>query len=182
MRLSLVFVVAAVLARLPAAASAETAAPGVFDTPLAVQRVALPTRAGGPDKNQLTCFDFKDLRVRQLDQGEVGAALLAILPLRPQEPPGPCGKAKAAGEIVIPAASWSGYFKGARNGFVLFDAADGTDGALGFAVFHGGSGRKLFADLAVGDLRAAEPAGDGIVLRYRRAIAAACSIVRDGAA
>jgi hypothetical protein len=171
---------AMVSAAIPIAQSAAGDA-AVFDRPLSVKRVALPKTAEAPDKNELTCFYFKELRVKQLDQGEVGAAELAILPLSaPAQPP--CERAAAKGEIVIPGKDWSGYFKGVRHGFVLFDADDGTNGGLGFAVFDGDSGKKLFEDLAVGDMHAAGPAEDGITLRYRRAAAASCSLLTGGAA
>lgn len=172
---------ALIIAAMPTA-QPEARDAAMFDRPLAVKRVTLP-KAGtdAPDKNELTCFYFQDLRVKQLDQGEVGAAELAILPLAAASQPA-CERAPATGEIVIPGKDWSGYFKGVRGGFVLFDADDGTNGGLGFAVFDGRSGKKLFDDLAVGDMRAAEPATDGITLRYRRAAVASCSLVTGGAA
>ena len=158
------------------AAAAETPPSPVFDRPLASERVDLGSGSG---KRVLSCFYFPGLRVKQLDTGEVGAAELAILPRRDTRHIA-CRTRTEAGEIVIPADKWSGYFKGVKAGYVFFDAEDGTNGGLGFAVFDGHSGAKLFEDLAVGDIRSAEPVGGAIRLRYRRALPGACSVPRDG--
>ncbi|HEV2301523.1 MAG TPA: hypothetical protein VGR91_08135 [Stellaceae bacterium] len=118
--------------------------------------------------------------MKELDLGEV-AAELTILPLPPDGKHPPCRRRTAPGEIVIPAKEWSGYFRGVKSGYVFFDAEDGSNGGLGFAVFDGRTGRKLFEDVAVGGLRGAERAGPAIRLRYRRALVGACSIPHDGA-
>jgi hypothetical protein len=165
---------------LPLAAAAAAPPSGVFDKPLRTERVVLPK--GNAEKRELTCFYFAGLRVKQLDLGEVGAAELAILPLAPSASPIACRRQAAPGEIVIPSKAWSGYFKGVRSGFVVFDAEDGSNGGLGFAVFDGRDGRKLFEDMAVGNIRAAEAAGAEIRLRYRRALLGKCSVPHDGAA
>ena len=157
-------------------------ASGVFDPPLATERVPIAgTADGSARKHRLSCFLYKGVRVKELDLGEVGAAELAILPLPPGDGHTPCRRGTAPGEIVVPGKEWSGYFKGVKSGYVLFDAEDGTNGGLGFAVFDGRTGKKLFEDIAVGDIRDAEAAGAAIRLRYRRAVAGACSIPHEGA-
>ena len=160
----------------PTALAAESS---VFDPPAATERVTLGKSRG---KNQLDCFYFAGLRVKQLDLGEVGAAQLAILPLKPDAKRVACHKQREPGEIVIRGADWSGYFKGVRASYVFFDADDGTNGGLGFAVFDGHDGKKLFSDVAVGKIGSAEPTEGGIRLRYRRALLGPCSIVSGGAA
>jgi len=180
--LTMAFVAA--LAPPVAAPAAETApaASSIFDPPLSVKRLALPrSRTAPTDKNELSCFSFSEVRVKQLDTGEVGAEL-AILPLKPGAKPPACQKAKSAGEIVTPGREWSGYFKGVKGHYVLFDADDGVNGGLGFAVFDGHDGRKLFDDVAVGDIAAAQVDAEGLTLRYRRAAAGECSVPKDGAA
>ena len=159
----------------------KPAASGVFEPPLSVERIPLGGDAkGAARKRRLSCFFYRRVRVKELDLGEVGAAELAILPLAPGAAKVRCERRAAPGEIVIPAKEWSGYFKGVKSGYVFFDAEDGNNGGLGFAVFDERTGRKLFEDLAVGELRAAEPGGAALRLRYRRAFAAACSIPQDG--
>ena len=169
---------------LPAAIWLLAAAPALaagFDKPLSMERIPI-ARVGGAStgKAALSCFYFRGLRVKQLDLGEVGAAELAILPLAGGTKP-PCRRSAAPGEIVIPSKEWSGYFKGVRSGFVFFDAEDGTNGGLGFAVFDGRTGKKLFEDLAVGALRTAKTAAGAIRVRYRRAVAGPCSVPHAGA-
>jgi len=160
---------------------APGAKPTVFDAPVTTERIRLGTPRGEPaGKRELACFHFAELRVKQLDLGEVGAAQLSILPYKPGAKRVVCQKKSAPGEIVIPADTWSGYFAGAKAGYVFFEAEDGTNGGLGFAVFDGRTGAKLFSDLAVGDIRSAEPIEGGIKLSYRRALVGDCSIPVGG--
>ena len=164
------------------AADAAASSQSIFDAPAAVKKLKLPrTRADPSDRNELACFTYNEMRVRQLDLGEVGATVLAILPLKPGAKAPACQKTKAPGEIVIDGKGWGGYFKGVKGRYVPFDADDGTNGGLGFAVFDGHDGRKLFDDLAVGDLHSAEAGADGLRLRYRRAVAGPCSMIGGGA-
>lgn len=168
---------------LPAAiwllAAAPTLAAG-FDKPLSTERIPIASGGASGGKAALSCFYFRGLRVKQLDLGEVGAAELAILPLAGGAKP-PCRRSASPGEIVIPSKEWSGYFKGVRSGYVFFDAEDGTNGGLGFAVFDGRTGKKLFEDLAVGALRTAKTSAGAIRVRYRRVFAGSCSVPQAGA-
>lgn len=162
----------------PAVSSATAT---VFDAPLATERIKLGRVRGEPAaKRELTCFHFAELRVKQFDLGEVGAAQLAILAYKPGAKRAVCQQKTAPGEIVIPADSWSGYFKGAKSGYVFFDADDGTNGGLGFAVFDGRTGARLFTDLAVGEIASTEPIEGGIKLGYKRAFSGGCSIPAAG--
>jgi hypothetical protein len=78
----------------------------VFDAPSATERIKLGAVRGEPAaKRELTCFHFAELRVKQLDLGEVGAAQLAILPNKPGAKRAVCQKKSAPGEIVIPRPS-----------------------------------------------------------------------------
>ena len=159
----------------------NAAAAEVFDTPVTVVHAKTPLKHPEPgQKHILTCFYYPGLRVKQLDLGEVGAAQLALLPLKPGAPRIACKESSEPGEIVIPGKEWSGYFDGVKGDWAFFTAEDGTNGGLGFAVFDGHTGRKLFEDLAVGKLRAAEPTPTGLRLRYRRAVAGKCSIPAAG--
>jgi hypothetical protein len=153
----------------------------VFDTPVSTERIVFKVRRGEPiAKRELTCFHFAELRVRQLDLGEVGAAELAILPYGANAKRVACRQKRETAEIIISGSKWSGYFKGAKAGFAFFDAEDGTNGGLGFAVFDGRTGAKLFEDLAAGEIRAADPIEDGIRLRYTRAFVGKCSVPVEG--
>jgi hypothetical protein len=160
----------------PTAAGAD-----VFDKPLLTVHVNTPVAHPDPgQKHELTCFYYRGLRVKQLDLGEVGAAQLALLPLQPGARRIACKEKSAPGEIVIPASQWSGYFAGVKGDWAFFRAEDGTDGGLGFAVFDGHTGRKLFDDLAIGNIGAAAATARGLQLHYRRAVAGKCSIPAAG--
>jgi hypothetical protein len=164
-----------------AAATAHASAPSVFDKPLATVHVKTPIKHPEPgQKHELSCFYYRGVRVKQLDLGEIGAAVLAILPLQPGAARVACREPSAPGEIVISDKEWSGYFNGVKGDWVFFDAEDGTNGGLGFAVFDGRTGKKAFEDLAVGGIRAAEPTSSGLRLRYRRAFAGSCSVLTGG--
>jgi hypothetical protein len=88
--------------------------------------------------------------------------------------------------MVVDAKQWSGYFKGVKGDFVFFDADEGTNDAMGFAVFSGLDGTKIFEDVTAG-VRAVElitPAGGAadtaaVKLSYRRTYQASCSLRAD---
>jgi hypothetical protein len=77
---------------------------------------------------------------------------------------------------------WSGYFKGVKGDYAFFDAEDGVNGAIGFAVFATPDVHKVLEDSALGDLQNAATDGTTLTLRYRRSFAADCSAPHDGAA
>jgi len=163
------------LAALCVAAAAGT---GPFDKPKAVQVIKLPPE---PENSQAkptrTCTYYPGFVVKQIDLGEVGAYELSITAIK-GAPPG-CTTA-IAHEVKIDPKTWSGYFDGAKGDFAFFDAEDGWNGGMPFAVFSGSTGRKLFADARKGDRYAAvEIADGGLVLRYRRVWLSPCSLMAD---
>jgi hypothetical protein len=168
-----------ICAALPAAAFAAPKDPGLFAKPENVTRVPLAPDPENPQaKAELSCFQFKDFAVKQLDRGEKGAAQLSILPLAAGEKPA-CTEENAANELVIEGSDWSGYFKGVKDNFVFFDADDGWNGGVGFAVFAATDGKKLFSDTARNGLRTLTIAGTALTLRYTRVYGAPCSLYAD---
>jgi hypothetical protein len=152
-------------------------APQLFDKPAEVVKIPLARDPLNPQaKPMLSCFYFGGFAVKQIDRGEVGAERLSILPIAAGEKPA-CAEAQAGGEIVIDSAEWSGYFKGAKGDYVFFDAADGWNGGLGFAIFTA-SGKKVLEDVAKGILML-KPMESGIALKYRRVYGAKCSLFAD---
>jgi hypothetical protein len=153
-------------------------APSQFDRPLRIERVALPRDADNPQaKPQVTCYRYRDFLVKEVDLGEVGADQLSILPGAP--PSYRCQRQNAVGERVIPGAQWTGYFAGAKGGFVVFNAEDGWQDGLGFAVFDAASGAKRLDDAAKGGFSAIEASPGRLKLRYVRVYAAKCSLRAD---
>ncbi len=159
--------------------SAKDAA-ALFDKPAKVVKIPLAADPLNPQaKPMLSCFYFTKFAVKQIDRGEVGAEQLSIVPLDGGELY-KCREANTGGEKVVDAKDWSGYFKGVKGGYVLFDAEDGQNGGSGFAVFDARDGKKLFEDAAKG-LHAIRLTPSGIVLSYSRVYAPGCSLFADAA-
>jgi hypothetical protein len=152
-----------------------------FDKPLKVVHVPLPHDPDNPQaKPEVRCSYFRGFAVKEIDTGEVDADQLSILDGENY----PCRKENTANEKVVASYDWSGYFAGALGDYVFFNAGDGWNGGLGFAVFTH-SGKKLFDDVAKdwsGIYLTALPAPAGIAsnraiaLRYIRVYGAPCSL------
>lgn len=161
----------------PAPAKAKAAS--VYDAPLKTLKVTLPANEVGA-KPKVTCSIYAHFMVKQVDDGEVGAAQLSIVPLAPGAKP-VCQRKNVPGEKVVDPKDWSGYADGVKGDYVFFSADDGVNGGLGFAIVAAGTGKKLFDDAAVGKLKAVTLAGDVLTVRYARSYSAECSVPHDGA-
>jgi hypothetical protein len=93
-------------------------------------------------RKKLTCYSYSTFTIKEYDEGQKGAEWLSIVP----SPHATCTRAHTKDEKVYVEPEWSGYFRGAKGTFAFFDAPDGTDGGMPFAVFDVGTGRKLFED------------------------------------
>jgi hypothetical protein len=164
----------------PKPAPAKAAAPSVFDAPLKTMKVALPANEVGA-KPKLTCSIYAHFMVKQVDDGEVGAAQLSIIPLAAGAKP-VCQRKNVAGEKVVNPSDWSGYVKGVKGDYVFFDADDGVNGGLGFAIVAAATAKKLFEDSAMGNLKSVTLAGGVLTIRYARSFAGDCSVPHEGAA
>jgi hypothetical protein len=154
------------------------AADSVFDPPSDTKTQTFPeTKDAG--QTTLTCKYYPHFMVKQIDEGEVGASQLSMIPVAGGVNP-PCQRDNLPTEKVVKPEDWSGYFKGVKGDFVFFDAEDGVNGGLGFAVFTADAG-KLFEDSAVGDLASVTLEGGRLMLRYTRSFAGECSEPHEGA-
>ncbi len=117
-----------------------------FDKPLKKTVVDLgvsPFYLASQDvRSKLTCYYYSSFTVKEYDQGEKGAEWLSIVP----SPHAACTLRHTDNEKVYVYPEWGGYFRGARGTFAFFDAPDGTDGGMPFAIFDVRTGRKLFED------------------------------------
>jgi hypothetical protein len=166
------------MAALPLAALAG----GPFDAPLQVRHVRLPPDPQNPNvKRQVSCFYYRSIVVKQVDHGEVGAERLALLPVLSGNAT-PCRAMRETNEYVVPADSWSGYFKGVRAEYAFFDAADGTNGGVGFMVMRVYGRRKLFEDTAQHGIESMDIQEGTLRFRYQRVFAADCSVLSAGSA
>lgn len=159
------------------AAAAWAADPaGLFDKPLREEHVPI---ANPQAQSEVTCATYPGFMVKQVDMGEVGAEQLSILPLAKGAKPA-CKRENAKGELVVPPDAWGGYFKGAKGQFVFFDADDGWNGGMGFAVFNAADGAKLYESAAQRFVSIDQPQGsEQIRLRFDRLYQAPCSLRAD---
>jgi len=150
-----------------------------FDRPLSTKIVDLgPSEYSSGSRARVRCVFFAGFMVKEVDLGEKGASRLAILPGAKARGTR-CKQAQDKSELVINPDEWSGYFKGVRNGLVFFDADDGVNGGMGFAVYEAKTAKKIFSDSAVGDLQFAERPDNLVAIRYTRLIQVDCVLPTD---
>lgn len=166
----------ALLAGMLQALAPFAAAESVFDAPLDKKEQVFPeTKDAG--KTTLTCLYYPTFMVKQIDEGEIGAFQLSTIP--GDRATAPCQRDNLPREHVIDPKDWSGYFKGVKGHYVFFDADDGVNDAMGFAVFDANA-KKLFEDSAKGDIHSASSDGSTLTLRYLRSVAGECSVPKEG--
>jgi len=155
----------------------------LFDTPLAEVVVAVPPPKLNPQNHAyLACFFYPGFVVKELDLGDKGAERLSIAPVPSRASTPPCAITALPGEQVVRNRSgddWSGYFKGVKGGFALFDDSDSFNGGLGFGVVDVRSGATVFVDSAALTGGFSRIASDGatLTLDYRRALSPGCSLM-----
>jgi hypothetical protein len=138
-------------------------------------------------RKKLTCFYYSTFAVKQYDEGQKGAEWLSIVPSANSG----CGLTHSEGEKVLTWPEWGGYFRGVKGAFAIFDAPDGEDGGLPFAVFDVRTGRKLFEDSSLLDYYEKElhikksfhiAETDQIIrLTYLRVVRAGCNLKAEQA-
>ena len=157
--------------------------PAGFDKPLSKKTVELgPSSAFSQNRAKITCYWFAHFMVKEVDLGEKGAWRLAIVHGSKKSVPD-CTRLREKGEIVINPDDWSGYFKGVKGNLVFFDADDGWNGGLGFAVYDAKTGKKIFDDVAFGDLEFLEAKdndkGAETTIRYTRLVDGGCILPKE---
>lgn len=170
MQLRLLFIVLALLLRAHA---------GAFDAPRTKKTIDLgPVSSGAEAHIKVNCYYYSTFMVKEVDLGEKGADRLAIIPVVPGTVPR-CTRAQSRSEKVINSDEWSGYFKGVKSGLVFFDADDGVNGGLGFAVYDPRTGKKIFEDSALGALDFQEAPAGRIAFRYIRVFESKCVLPQE---
>lgn len=151
-----------------------------FDVPLEIKHVDLgPSKTSPSSRDEVTCFYFDKFMVKQIDLSEKGAAQLSILRFSKNAKRPACQKKNVTQEMIVDSEGWIGYFKGVKSHYVFFDADDGWNGAMSFAVFDANTGKKVFSDAAVGDIDLIEKSAK-VGLRYGRAYLAPCALLVEG--
>lgn len=164
----------------PAVASARDTS-GLFDAPADEKHLPLAPNPLNPQaKPELSCFYYRDFLVKQIDRGEKGAEQLSILAFAAGSAKPECKEGNAASEYILDNKEWGGYFRGAKGSYVFFDADDGQNGGIGFAIFNAADGKRLFDDTAL-DFHSIQTTATGIVMRYKRVYSLPCSLVSEPA-
>jgi hypothetical protein len=83
-------------------------------------------------------------------------------------------------EYVIPADTWSGYFRGVKADYAFFDAPDGTNGGLGFMALRLFDRKAVLEDVAQHGIKSIDYEEGVLKLRYQRVFAGTCSIRTGG--
>lgn len=152
---------------------------------------------GNLHHDQLTCFYYRGLMVKQLtNDWNKGALFLSFLRFDQARPA--CVKEHSADEKVLGSQDWVGYFRGVVKGdLVFFDADDGQDGGMPFAVYDSKTQEKVFQDNAYyagmwnpklrpqpsrfNDIRVRTTHDGNVVLTYLRVLPTECDIPDKGA-
>lgn len=153
-----------------------------FDQPVFKKTVDLgPSPARSEDRAKVSCYFFRHFMVKEVDLGEKGAERLAIVPTD-KTTDRACTRRHDLGEREINSDDWSGYFKGVKGDLVFFDADDGWNGGMGFAIFDAKTAKKVFDDVALGDLDLINRPDRTLVLHYTRVADGGCILPKDSAA
>jgi len=150
-----------------------------------------------PHHDQLTCFYYRDLMVKQLtNQWIKGSLFLSFLRFDKARPA--CVKEHSSDEKVLGNSEWRGYFRGLVKGdLVFFDSDDGRDGGMPFAVYDSKTQKKIFEDNAYSvwmwnpklrpppspfnNIRVRTTYDGNVVLTYLRVLGTECDIPNKGA-
>ena len=152
-----------------------------FDKPLAKKTVDLgPSRSTPKTHAKVTCYFFASFMVKEVNLGEKGADRLSIVPIA-KGASSACTRLRGKSEKVIDPKEWAGYFKGVKNDFIFFDADDGVNGGVGFAVYDARTATKIFEDSASGPLEFSTSPDQQLSLRYTRVLDGECSVPKEKA-
>jgi len=152
-----------------------------FDAPTFKKTVDLgPSTAGPGARAKVTCYFFPHFMVKEVDRGEKGAERLAIVPGKAKVHT--CSRLREEGEKEVNSDDWTGYFKGVKGDLVFFDADDGWNGGIGFAIYDSRTGNKIFDDTALGPLEFADTQDKTVVVRYTRVADGGCAVPKEAAA
>jgi hypothetical protein len=152
---------------------------GTFDLPVSKKTVQLGrSESSSGRRAKVTCYFFARFMVKEVDMGEKGADRLAIVPII-QGKITRCTKSQDPSEKVVKPDDWAGYFKGVKGNFVFFDADDGMNGGMPFAVYDAETVKKLFEDNALGPLVFTALPDKTVQANYRRVVSAGCPLPKD---
>ena len=143
----------------------------LFDKPVSEQKVPPKTDT----ESEITCTYYPDLMVRETGT-DTPAPDDAVLLRDAQHPCDPNG-------IGVTLKTSAYGLAGRKGQFLLFEATD-PNGASAFIVIDAGSGKTLYHDDMASDngIHSVAIENVGLHIRFKRAINATCSFVKEGAA
>ncbi len=154
---------------------------GSFDKPLSKKSVDLGPSESNPNiHGKVTCYYYPGFMVKEVDLGEKGAERLAIVAAG--KTAAPCTRARSKREKVVNPDEWSGYFKGVKGNLVFFDADDGWNGGVGFAVYDAKTMKKIYEDVALGRVKFSDASGPDVSIAYTRVVDGGCNLPKEQAA
>jgi hypothetical protein len=154
---------------------------GSFDKPRSKKHVDLgPSESNPKTHGKVTCYYYRGFMVKEVDLGEKGAERLAIVPAGKTATP--CTRGRSKREKVVNPDEWSGYFKGVKGNLVFFDADDGWNGGMGFAVYDAKTMKKIYGDVALGELTFSDAGGPNVSIAYTRVVDGGCNLPKEQAA
>jgi hypothetical protein len=159
---------------------------GSFDKPLTKKVVKLRASASNPSgrlqpktRRKVTCYYYPGFIVKEVDLGEKGAERLSLVP--EGKTAASCVRARTRTEKVINPDEWSGYFKGVKGNLVFFDADDGWNGGVGFAVYDAKTVKKIYEDVALGELTFSDASRPDVSIAYTRVVDGGCNLPKEHA-
>lgn len=177
MRAAIVLAVAVAVPTCLLAPAVAAVGSSLFDKPVRVVRAALPRDPDNPQaRPEISCSYYPHFAIKEIDLGEPGADRLSIFPAAQSA----CRRDVAGNEKIISADDWTGNFKGVKSDYILFDAEDGWNDGMGFAVFTADA-RKEFEDTAK-KWTSVEATPSSLTLHYERVWEAPCSLQAGGLA
>lgn len=172
------------------ACSGAAEAPRLFDKASREQHITpplSPADSSQEGQSKVSCWYYPGLMIKEVSlDGTKGAAQLSMIHIAKGGVNPVCRRENVDDEYVVDAKSWSGHFRGVRQGYVFFSGDDGVNGGEGFAVYDD-SNTKVFTDVAdaISSLDPMLPPRDPdlrpwcyspLVLNYRKVYVAPCSM------
>lgn len=157
--------------------------PLVFEKPTKVTSAALPPDSYNPTfKHTRNCYYYPGTMVKELNyRDEKGAHRLSLVPIPVNEKPPSCD-ADNAREIIL--SKLSGYYLGKRGAAFFFEWADGSNGGMPFVAYTAFGNQILEDSRELSErnaIRSVRMDATELVVRFRRAWVAPCSLYADPA-
>jgi hypothetical protein len=149
-----------------------------FEKPTAkVEHPVLPSKEILDSRAHVTCYEFSNFGVLEVDLGEIGAERLSLLAALKKGDKRTCVRDDKTGEK--PTGLTDHYFWGVKGPYAFFRSADGVNGFSELVVLEGATGKKVLTASFEDPLKFSGT-GKTLGLSFMTEIAADCSYPKDG--